>query len=99
MLKDFVTGSRDGKPVGPLLGNIKDYDGGNGGNDTIPDNGNGTTPDNGNETENGGNESTSDGSSTGSCIYRRVGLFIAAAWIFVLILLLYHYKSIKRDRL
>jgi len=28
LLKDFVTGSRDGKPVGPLLGNIKDYDGG-----------------------------------------------------------------------
>ena len=28
LLKGFVTGSRDGKPVAPLLGDIKDYDGG-----------------------------------------------------------------------
>jgi len=28
LLKKFVTGSQDGKPVAPLLGNIKDYDGG-----------------------------------------------------------------------
>ena len=28
LLKEFVTGSQDGKPVAPLLGNIKDYDGG-----------------------------------------------------------------------
>ena len=28
LLKGHVTGSRDGKPVAPLLGSIKDYDGG-----------------------------------------------------------------------
>ena len=28
LLKGHVTGSRDGKPVAPLLGTIKDYDGG-----------------------------------------------------------------------
>jgi phenylpropionate dioxygenase-like ring-hydroxylating dioxygenase large terminal subunit len=28
MFDGYVTGSRDGKPVAPLLGNIKDYDGG-----------------------------------------------------------------------
>ncbi len=28
LLKGFVTGSQDGKPVAPLLGNINDYDGG-----------------------------------------------------------------------
>lgn len=28
LLKGFVTGSRDGKPVAPLLGELKDYDGG-----------------------------------------------------------------------
>jgi phenylpropionate dioxygenase-like ring-hydroxylating dioxygenase large terminal subunit len=28
LLKGYVTGSRDGKPVAPLLGAIKDYDGG-----------------------------------------------------------------------
>lgn len=28
LLKGFVTGSKDGKPVAPLLGDIRDYDGG-----------------------------------------------------------------------
>ncbi len=28
LLKGYVTGSRDGKPVAPLMGSIKDYDGG-----------------------------------------------------------------------
>ena len=28
LLKGFLTGSRDGKPLAPLLGSIKDYDGG-----------------------------------------------------------------------
>jgi Rieske 2Fe-2S family protein len=28
LLKGHVTGSRDGKPVAPLLGSVKDYDGG-----------------------------------------------------------------------